>query len=122
MKTYELLKDIGTYKAGSKFESPDGFIYFPAEVKTDSVTMKIPLDPFTIHLLVESGVLKDCDEKWEPKSGEDVFLSDIGSEIFWRNYCWFGDTEDLHRLSHNLVFKTKEEAIARSKELLAIKE
>lgn len=55
MKTYELLKDIGTYKAGEMFKADIHDCIF--------LNLNHSLDPFTIHLLVEAGVLKDCDEK-----------------------------------------------------------
>lgn len=45
---------------------------------------------------------------------------------FWRTFYlrtkWMSYEDDRFALEHNLVFKTKKEAIARAKELLGIEE
>ena len=38
------------------------------------------------------------------------------------SYIWNNKEWDLHRLNHGLVFKTKEEAVLRAKEILKMME
>lgn len=61
-------------------------------------------------------------EPFNPKSGEYYWYNDISIPAMVNQTMWLNDKVDEHRLKHNFCFKTKEEAIARAKELLGIKE
>lgn len=60
--------------------------------------------------------------KWIPKMKEVYFIPSICYSDLFQGTIWGGFLDDFHRLDHNLVFKTKEEAVLRAKELLGIKE
>jgi hypothetical protein len=70
--------------------------------------------------------LKECfeipEEKWVPEIGENYCLADIESADYYYYTQWDNHKTDQMRLQRNLVFKTKEEAIARAKQLLGISE
>jgi hypothetical protein len=72
--------------------------------------------------LVVARLTETVEEKWKPDVGERCYSPDIYNPEDPSCYTWENDSEDRLALKHNLVFKTKEEAIARAKELLGIKE
>lgn len=61
-------------------------------------------------------------KRWVPEIKQSYFYSIIDTSDLYYQLMWQNDIYDQHRLKHNLVFKTKEEAIKRSKELLGIKD
>lgn len=59
-------------------------------------------------------------EKLIPIEGENYYCADIFYPTMC-NICTYQDNSNFHfRIKHNLLFKTPEEAVARSKELLGI--
>lgn len=61
------------------------------------------------------------ERKWVPNENDIVWICTISNtqlvnDSYWYNYIRY----QKHLLDNNLVFKTKEEAIARSKQLLGI--
>lgn len=62
------------------------------------------------------------EREWVPKLYENVYISDITSNTFAYGTTWNGIACCEHKLKHNLVFKTWDEAVSRSKQLLGIKE
>ena len=60
--------------------------------------------------------------KWVPKKYDDYFVAQVLLYSLFDIANWDNSLTDNHRLTHNLVFQTKKEAIARAKELLGIKE
>lgn len=57
-------------------------------------------------------------EKFIPIEGENYFCADVFYPSM-ANICTYQDNSNFHfRMKHNLLFKTKEEAVARSKQLL----
>ena len=61
------------------------------------------------------------EKAWKPEIGEIYFYPEIDNSILNNWKRWEDDKQDNFRLSHNLVFKTAEEAITRAKEMLGIK-
>ena len=60
---------------------------------------------------------------WKPKAGEIYYIPDIpweneGDRCFYGT--WANDEEDVYRLENNLVFRTRNEAIARANEILKV--
>lgn len=55
---------------------------------------------------------------WKPKVGSRYFYSDIADENLFGRNTWYDDEADNHRYDLGLVYKTEEEAIARSREIL----
>ena len=56
-------------------------------------------------------------EQWKPKQGERYWYISSISEKGVSTFRWENDNVDNSLLSRNLVFKTKEEAIAKTREL-----
>ena len=56
--------------------------------------------------------------KWRPKNGEKYYTPDIKYIHPYNEAIWYNVEGDKHRLKHNLVFKTKEEAIDRANQIL----
>lgn len=62
------------------------------------------------------------ERKWVPEKGERIFYVDLYAD---EHYCpgeWSNTRLDIDAYKNKLIFKTKEEAIARSKQLLGIKD
>lgn len=57
------------------------------------------------------------EEEW-PRHNDEYYFCTISSQHLYVYAIWYGNEHELHRKSHNLIFRTKEEAIARSKEIL----
>ena len=57
---------------------------------------------------------------WKPAIGDRYCYSDPSSPIMWGRCSWTGYGVDIYRFNHGLVFRTKEEAIALTKKLLAV--
>jgi hypothetical protein len=62
------------------------------------------------------------EEKWVPEIRERYYYASVDTRDYYYESCWSDDDVDQIRLQRNLVFKTKEEAIARAKQLLGISE
>lgn len=59
-------------------------------------------------------------KKLIPIEGQSYYAADIFYPSMC-NICTYQDNSNFHfRLKHNLLFKTPEEAVARSKQLLGI--
>jgi hypothetical protein len=61
-------------------------------------------------------------EKWVPEIGFKYFVSRTDDSDYYSFGFWEDCSLDNYRLERNLIFKTKEEAIARAKQLLNISE
>ena len=59
--------------------------------------------------------------KGEPKEREKYYYSDIAIEKLYSVEHWINDSTDCLRKEKGIIFKTKEEAIAKSKMMLGIK-
>jgi len=59
-----------------------------------------------------------AEEKWVPEYGTTYYFADITNPGKYNLSVWFNYKYDKHRLAYNLVFKTKEEVIARTDEIL----
>lgn len=61
-------------------------------------------------------------EKWVPDKKEVYFVPNLFCcmEEVSEGFYWYGTENDNYRLAYNLVFKTKEEAIARREEILKL--
>jgi hypothetical protein len=57
---------------------------------------------------------------WKPKHGEEYYYPAIITTEGISLTHWENDIVDRHRFEHNLIYKTKEEAIARAKEILEL--
>jgi len=67
---------------------------------------------------LENAGWKLVEPKWIPEEGDTYFHPEITIRELYIDEEWDGLNIDQHRLKHNLVFKTKEEAIARAKDIL----
>ena len=66
--------------------------------------------PYTKEGIEENFILPK--EKWMPEVGAQYLTLDLGVEDGVVTSIWRSDTIDTARLDRNVVFKTKEEAIA----------
>jgi hypothetical protein len=57
-------------------------------------------------------------KKWAPKMSTGYYCPDVADSDKYLYSIWENDSYDNHRLAYNLVFQTKEEAIARTEEIL----
>jgi hypothetical protein len=58
------------------------------------------------------------EEKWVPSLNEMYYYVSISTIVTHNSNYWNGNEYDNTQLALNLVFKTKEEAIARAEEIL----
>lgn len=102
------------YEVGHVFETDfEGDIRYVAEC--DGTVPYNTIHPHEILLMVKTGILEGYDEAF-PKVGKKYFyISDDGS-ICYKDYA--GDYEDKFRLKTNNVFRTREEAYKRLKEIM----
>ena len=77
-----------------------------------------------ISPLIEAGdfchvTLKIIKLPWKPRKGERYYYPcpDLNKEYCYDNWGDHGKV-DKHRLKHNIVFKTKEEAVEAAKKML----
>lgn len=61
-------------------------------------------------------------EVWVPRKGDSYYCADLASDELFALYDWVDSPTENLWLKRNLVFKTQEEAVARAKEMLGIKE
>ena len=61
-------------------------------------------------------------EKWKPKYDERYYISDFTFKDWWDYNIWVGDSIDNILYNRGLVFKTKEEAVKKAKEICGIYE
>jgi len=60
------------------------------------------------------------DAKWKPELGERYYLPDLNAiNLYYQSY-WANDNIDRHRLSHGLIVRTQEEAVAKAQEILSL--
>lgn len=59
------------------------------------------------------------DTAWVPDLREEYYTPRITSTCKWEVNIWLGTDNDRYRLQHNLVCKTKEEAIALAEQMYA---
>lgn len=59
-------------------------------------------------------------EAWVPKYREVYYTPRIASTRKWEVNVWLGNKDDRYRLQHNLVCKTKEEAIELAEKMYAV--
>lgn len=57
---------------------------------------------------------------WKPVIGETYYISYIYNDNLYEQYKWNGGTYDEKQYEKGLIFRTKEEAIALSMEMLAV--
>ena len=59
---------------------------------------------------------------WEPKEDESYYLPDFSAEMVARHIYLAREVRTVYQwqLEHGLIFRTKEEAIAKTKEMLGI--
>lgn len=113
-------------------------------IESDENTRKTKAYIFDDKLNVYKGVAKcnECDkfdfmvgvniameralEKYNKNNTDDIemcehyFVPDIMGKTLYAEAIWFNDDDDKNMRRRGLVYKTKEEAIARAKEMLGI--
>ena len=57
---------------------------------------------------------------WKPAIGDRYCYSDPSSPVMWGRCSWTDYGVDKYRFNHGLIFRTREEAIALTKKLLAV--
>lgn len=57
---------------------------------------------------------------WKPEVNEFYFSPAPDSKVLWNYQAWFENEDDYYRLSHGLVFKTEEEAVAVARKMLIV--
>jgi len=58
------------------------------------------------------------EEKFAPKYDQDYYAACVIYPDGYICHCWGGNNVDIHRLKNDLIRRTPEEAVARTKELL----
>lgn len=56
---------------------------------------------------------------WKPDMHDSYYSPLPTNKDLWTGCIWTGSDNDIRRLNHGLVFKTKEEAVAASEKMLA---
>lgn len=67
-----------------------------------------------------TGELKIKKLPWKPAIGDRYCYSDPSSPVMWGRCSWTDYGVDEYRFNHGLVFRTRGEAIALTKKLLAV--
>ena len=57
---------------------------------------------------------------YKPKHGNCYFIADITSVTYYTQHIWSNDVVDRTLFERGLIYKTKEEAIAKAKQMLGI--
>ena len=101
------------------FKFTDGFLYISDNGKDDSWC--VANDSILIRLLY--GYLSIHKPLWKPTLGEKYYTPTIDCKdlpFLYTSVFWADDRIDKEFYKRGLVFKTKEEAIAMSRRMLAI--
>ena len=101
------------------FKFTDGFLYISDNGKDDSWC--VANDSILIRLLY--GYLSIRKPLWKPTPGEKYYTPTIDCtdlSLLYTSVFWADDRIDKEFYKRGLVFKTKEEAIAMSRRMLAI--
>jgi len=120
------MKTLYNLEVGDVVESLIGDKHTVLEVLTQSCLLsssgeiEVAANWNTFKELEDRGytVKPKADEKWVPEFGKNYYYASIGDPNKYNRNVWSDDSHDNHRLALNLVFKTKEEAIARTEEIL----
>lgn len=56
---------------------------------------------------------------WKPKYDEDYYIPSVGNALSYNHFYWKGDKLDNRYYNLGIVCKTKEEAVAMVKKMLA---
>lgn len=76
-------------------------------------------DSLTLRFILEGKVtIKKL--PWKPKNGEIYYYSCPDYDYLCSNSIWCDDSLDRYRFKYNMVFKTKEEAIALGQKMLTL--
>ena len=102
---------------GTNFKFSEGFLHLSVKTK-DGDNWVVADDSRLLGLLY--GTLSIRKIPWKPKDGETYYIPAIGGEFGYYTVYWFGGNGDKLRYRRGLVFRTKEEAIAMTKKLLAV--
>lgn len=68
-------------------------------------------------LLGENEIIK---LPWKPKYDEEYYIPSISNAISYNHFYWKGDALDDRCYNLGVVFKSKEEAVAMTKKMLAV--
>lgn len=100
----------------------DFWNYKNSKEEIERRSMRTSIGYHTDSSLEDFTLVERPKEKWVPKDGDRYCIPDVTHDEFYYWECWENNYVDERHLERNLVFKTKEEAIARAKEMLGIKE
>ena len=67
-----------------------------------------------------NGKLKIIKLPWRPRKNESYYSPCPDADYLYLRDNWDDDAIDRHRLEHNIVFKTKKEAVDMAKKMLAV--
>lgn len=56
---------------------------------------------------------------WKPAMHDEYYYPSPSNRDLWGCGIWVNNNDDIRRLKHGLVFKTKEEAVAAAEKMLA---
>ena len=89
------------------------------EVSDDGVKWKEMDDEVVLEclLLDEVRIIKLL---WKPTVHDEYYYPSPSNRDLWGCGIWVNNNDDIRRLKHGLVFKTKEEAVAAAEKMLAV--
>ena len=88
-----------------------------SESKNDNIW--ITSDSYTVFSLLR-GELSVIKLPWKPKNDEEYYIPNISNAIGYNRFYWKGDNLDDRYYNLGLVVKSKEDAIALRKKMLAV--
>ena len=104
----------------SFFKFSDGFLYMSNDIE-DGSAWEIAVDGILIGLIYGNLTIRKL--LCKPQVGDAYYIPEINELCcYYNRYCWTGDDYDTECYNRNLICKTKEEAIALAKKMLAVAE
>ena len=88
------------------------------EISDDGVEWKTAGTVILKFLLM--GDVRIVKLSWKPAMHDEYYYPSPSNRDLWGCGIWTGSDNDIRRLKHGLVFKTKEEAVAAAEKMLAV--
>jgi hypothetical protein len=120
------MKTLYNLEVGDEVITEDGYVRTVLEVLTQSCLLSQSINNtavltwYTFKEIEHKGytVKPKAEEKWVPCSETPYYVPNLSTTSKYNKYYWSDDDIDKTNLAHNLVFKTKQEAIVRGEEIL----
>lgn len=86
-----------------------------------STTDKIYQKSFRWLVSLLNGDATIIKKPWKPKLGDVFFVPNISTNRLYESDTWLDYDEDIFRFDNNLIYRTKEEAIAEAERILQLR-